>query len=66
MLRLRQLVISFPIVDPPARTIDGFSSEEFRKLLDLNLIGYFLACKVQPHLPTRICVEFPYKYIFQS
>ncbi|XP_060569263.1 17-beta-hydroxysteroid dehydrogenase 14-like [Ruditapes philippinarum] len=30
---------------PPARTIDGFSSEEFRKLLDLNLIGYFLACK---------------------
>lgn len=32
--------------DPPAKTIDGFSSEEFRQLLDLNLIGYFLACKV--------------------
>lgn len=30
---------------PPPKTIDGFSSEEFRKLLDLNLIGYFLACK---------------------
>ncbi|XP_053394495.1 17-beta-hydroxysteroid dehydrogenase 14-like isoform X2 [Mercenaria mercenaria] len=30
---------------PPPRTIDGFSSEEFRQLLDLNLIGYFLTCK---------------------
>ncbi|XP_053375210.1 17-beta-hydroxysteroid dehydrogenase 14-like [Mercenaria mercenaria] len=30
---------------PPSRTIDGFSADEFRKLLDLNLVGYYLACK---------------------
>lgn len=30
---------------PPSRTIDEFSAQEFRDLMDLNLIGYFLTCK---------------------
>jgi NAD(P)-dependent dehydrogenase (short-subunit alcohol dehydrogenase family) len=36
---------------PPYRPIDGFSIEEFRALLDLNLISMFAACKFAlPHL----------------
>ena len=30
---------------PPHKTIDGFSIDEFRSLLDLNVIGVFAACK---------------------
>jgi NAD(P)-dependent dehydrogenase (short-subunit alcohol dehydrogenase family) len=36
---------------PPHRPIDGFSIEEFRSLLDLNLVSIFAACKFAlPHL----------------
>jgi NAD(P)-dependent dehydrogenase (short-subunit alcohol dehydrogenase family) len=36
---------------PPHKPIDGFSVEEFRELLDLNLVSIFAACKFAlPHL----------------
>jgi len=36
---------------PPHRPIDDFSVEEFRALLDLNLVSIFAACKLAlPHL----------------
>src|SRR3712207_6654415 len=36
---------------PPHRPIDDFSAEEFRSLLELNLVSVFTACKAAlPHL----------------
>jgi NAD(P)-dependent dehydrogenase (short-subunit alcohol dehydrogenase family) len=36
---------------PPHKTIDEFSVEDFRSLLDLNLVSIFAACKLAlPHL----------------
>jgi NAD(P)-dependent dehydrogenase (short-subunit alcohol dehydrogenase family) len=36
---------------PPHKTIDAFSVEDFRSLLDLNLVSIFAACKFAlPHL----------------
>jgi NAD(P)-dependent dehydrogenase (short-subunit alcohol dehydrogenase family) len=36
---------------PPHKPIDDFSIEDFRTLLDLNLVSYFAACKFAlPHL----------------
>ena len=36
---------------PPHKPIDDFSVEDFRSLLDLNLVSYFAACKCAlPHL----------------
>ena len=36
---------------PPHKPIDEFSVEDFRALLDLNLVSYFAACKFAlPHL----------------
>jgi len=36
---------------PPHRPIDGFSVEEFRDVLDLNLVSIFAACKFAlPHI----------------
>ncbi|KAE8593981.1 hypothetical protein XENTR_v10019395 [Xenopus tropicalis] len=36
---------------PPEQTIDGTSADDFRDLLNLNLIGYFLTAKYAlPHL----------------
>ncbi len=36
---------------PPHRPIDGFSVEDFRELLDTNLVSIFAACKIAlPHL----------------
>lgn len=36
---------------PPHKPIDDFSVEDFRTLLDLNLVSYFAACKFAlPHL----------------
>jgi len=36
---------------PPHQSIDTFSVEDFRSLLDLNLVSYFAACKFAlPHL----------------
>src|SRR3954470_20381731 len=36
---------------PPHKTIDEFSIEDFRSLLELNLVSYFAACKYAlPHL----------------
>jgi NAD(P)-dependent dehydrogenase (short-subunit alcohol dehydrogenase family) len=36
---------------PPHQPIDAFSIEDFRALLDLNLVSYFAACKFAlPHL----------------
>ena len=34
------------VTDPPYQTIDDTSAEDFRKLVDLNLIGYYLVAKV--------------------
>ncbi|NLF01852.1 MAG: glucose 1-dehydrogenase [Anaerolineales bacterium] len=36
---------------PPHKTIDDFSIDEFKQLLQLNLVSYFAACKAAlPHL----------------
>ncbi|ESO97804.1 hypothetical protein LOTGIDRAFT_208963 [Lottia gigantea] len=36
---------------PPHMPIDDFSSDDFRELLNLNLVSYFIACKYAlPHL----------------
>ena len=36
---------------PPHKSIDEFSVDEFRDLLDLNLVSYFAACKYAlPHI----------------
>jgi len=36
---------------PPHQPIDQFSVEDFRRLLDLNVVSYFAACKLAlPHL----------------
>src|SRR3979411_1894131 len=36
---------------PPHKPIEDFSIEDFRSLLDLNLVSYFTACKFAlPHL----------------
>ena len=34
------------IPDPPYQTIDNTSADDFRKQVDLNLIGYYLFAKV--------------------
>ena len=34
------------IIDPPHRPIDEVSVEDFKWLLNLNLVSYFAACKV--------------------
>ena len=34
------------VTDPPYQTIDDTSADDFRKLVDLNLIGYYLVAKV--------------------
>ena len=34
------------VSDPPMGKIDDVSADEFRKLLDLNFISYFLMAKV--------------------
>ena len=34
------------ILDPPFQLIDDISGDEFRKLVDLNMISYFLLAKV--------------------
>ena len=34
------------ISDPPHKPIDDFSADDFRSLLDLNVVSYFLASKV--------------------
>ena len=33
--------------DPPLASIDDLTSDDFRSLLDLNVIGYFRASKVR-------------------
>ena len=32
--------------DPPAKKIDDFTVEEFKQLFDINLLAYFISCKV--------------------
>ena len=34
------------IPDPPYQTIDDTSGDDFKKLIDLNLVGYYLVAKV--------------------
>ena len=36
----------FVLADPPEKTVDNTSVDEFRNLLDLNLVNYFIFCKV--------------------
>ncbi|WAR28673.1 UCPA-like protein [Mya arenaria] len=38
-------VVIWDIDDPPFHTIDDYSADEMRKLMDLNFIAYFLAAK---------------------
>ena len=33
-------------IDPAYQEIDDVSAQDFRRLLDINVIGYFLAAKV--------------------
>lgn len=37
----------FALADPPEKTVDNTSVDEFRSLLDLNLVSYFIFCKVR-------------------
>ena len=41
------------LTDPPEKTIDQTSIDEFRSLLDLNLVNYFIFCKVSTS--NKIC-----------
>ena len=34
------------LTDPPERTIDDTSVQDFKDLLNLNLVNYFIFCKV--------------------
>ena len=53
MLSFYRYFLTF-ITDPPSKTIDQTSAHEFRDLLNLNLLNYFLFCKVSL-LITRKC-----------
>ena len=44
---LQHLVL---FADPPHTKIDDISSDDFRQLLDLNLVSYFLVAKVNDHI----------------
>ena len=37
----------FALADPPEKTVDNTSVDDFRSLLDLNLVNYFIFCKVR-------------------
>ena len=37
----------FLLADPPEQTVDNTTVDEFRSLLDLNLVSYFIFCKVR-------------------
>ena len=50
----------FTVSDPPYQTIDDTSADDFRKLVDLNLIGYYLVAKV--FLKSINLLSFYYKY----
>lgn len=39
--------VLFVLADPPEKTVDNTSVDEFRSLLDLNLVNYFIFCKVR-------------------
>lgn len=39
--------VSLLLSDPPHKATDDTSAQEFRDLLDLNLVSYFLASKVK-------------------
>jgi len=39
-------MISLFTVDPPHKPIDDFSADEFRQILDINLVSYFQFSKV--------------------
>ena len=43
----RKVHILSTLSDPPSKTIDEFSSDDFRQLFDLNLMSVFLCCKVR-------------------
>ena len=45
MLSFYRYFLTF-ITDPPSKTIDQTSAHEFSDLLNLNLVNYFLFCKV--------------------
>ena len=34
------------LTDPPTKTIDDTSVDDFKDLLNLNLVNYFIFCKV--------------------
>ena len=42
------------VLDPPMGKIDEVSADDFRKLLDMNFISYFLMAKVR----TISCFDF--------
>lgn len=38
--------VSCPFLDPPKTAIDDITADDFRRLLDINLVSYFLFAKV--------------------
>ena len=42
----RPLKVSMLVIDPTPHTIDDITADEFRRLLDVNLLSYFLMSKV--------------------
>lgn len=47
------MILLLLLSDPPHAPTDDITAEEFRELLDLNLISYFLASKVK----FPVCVQ---------
>jgi hypothetical protein len=39
--------ICIVFIDPPLASIDDLKSDDFRSLLDLNVVGYFRVSKVR-------------------
>lgn len=56
------------LTDPPERTIDDTSVQDFKDLLNLNLVNYFIFCKVSCIYTVAqiIAAWYNYYYYFQK
>lgn len=45
------------LADPPMKTVDQTSIDEFKDLLNLNLVNYFIFCKVSTKEIRRHCTS---------
>lgn len=50
-------VFVFVLADPPMKTVDQTSIDEFKDLLNLNLVNYFIFCKVSTKEIRRHCTS---------